>query len=105
ASVAHQPASLGIFTPRIGGGHRKSHRLKGQLDTLARKSLEGPIDLAACTGVKDLDLQLALARRESHGDQAPHPLPKRHRSRHLASLALAAYIDCGLRFWHLSSPH
>src|SRR5215469_11074440 len=73
ASVAHQPASLGIFTPRIGRGHCKAHRLKGQLDmpavqegiaadeegvgSLARKSREGPIDLTARAGVKDLDLQ------------------------------------------------
>src|SRR5262249_13760139 len=51
---------FGIFTPRIGRGHRKAHRLKGQLETpavqegiaadeegvgsLARKSREDPID-------------------------------------------------------------
>src|SRR5215475_627774 len=73
ASVAHQPAGLGIFTPRIGRGHRKAHRLKGQLETpaveegvaadeegvgsLARKSRKDPFDLAVCAGVEDLDLQ------------------------------------------------
>src|SRR5262245_27543684 len=67
ASIAHQPASLGIFTPRIGRRHRKAHRLKGQLETpavqkgidaneervgsVARKNREDPINLAACTGV------------------------------------------------------
>src|SRR5262249_35056185 len=73
ASVAHQPADLGIFTPRIGRGHRKAHRLKGQLETpaveegvaadeegvgsLARKGRKDPFDLAVCAGVEDLDLQ------------------------------------------------
>jgi hypothetical protein len=71
ASVAHQPAGLGIFTPRIGRGHRKAHSLKLEapgveegiaadeegVGSLARKGREGPFDLAVCAGVEDLDLQ------------------------------------------------
>src|SRR6516165_1492430 len=71
-SVTHQPADLGILTPRIYCGNRVARRQLGQLDTsadekgagaevegvgpLAYKVCEGRVDLAAGAGAEDLEL-------------------------------------------------
>ena len=70
ASVGHQPAYLGVLTPRICCGQSVTHCQKGQLEApavekgvladkdgvgpLAHKGREGRIDLVAGAGVEDL---------------------------------------------------
>src|SRR5262249_48091838 len=82
ASVGHQPAGLGKFTVPIYRGEPMAPRQEDELDTpsveecvvadeegvgaLARNSREGRIDLAAGTGVEDLDLQSHGAGRRFH---------------------------------------